>query len=116
MKATSRHSKARGELAEIRFLLAAVLHGLRVCIPWGDNQPFDFLVGRGKRFFRVQVKSCASRRHRAFRVKTSRACGRGRYTEREIDFLVAYIVPGELRSERRSARAKQEGASSLPSK
>jgi hypothetical protein len=93
MKATSRQAKARGELAEMRFLLAAALHGLIVCMPWGDNQPFDFLVGRGERFYRVQVKSCASRRHRAFRVKTSRACGRGRYTAKQIDILVAYIVP-----------------------
>ena len=89
----ARSSKSRGELAEIRFMLAAAARGFVVAKPWGDNLPFDFLVGRGKRFYRVQVKLSSARHCRGFQVNCRRSQGRRRYTARDIDFLVAYISP-----------------------
>jgi PD-(D/E)XK endonuclease len=89
----ARSPKARGELTEIRFLLAASSRGLIVAKPWGENLPFDFLVGRGKRWYRVQVKLSAARHWRGFHISSRRADGRRRYTARDIDFLVAYISP-----------------------
>ena len=86
--------KRRGELAEIRFLLAAAARGLTVAKPWGDSDPFDFLVGRDGRYLRVQVKSTTSR-HRGggqFRV-SCHPCIRRAYTPREVDIIAAYVVP-----------------------
>lgn len=85
--------KARGELAGIRFLLKAACLNLVVAKPWGDNLPFDFLVGRGKRFYRVQVKSASARHCRGYHVCCFRPGGRRAYTSRDADFLAAYIVP-----------------------
>ena len=94
MKAYPRHPKARGDLTEIRFLLMAAACGLVVCKPWGDNQPFDFLVycKRTQRTFRVQVKSGTWRHRHGYAVITKRANDQ-RYTRRDIDFVAAYVIP-----------------------
>ncbi|MBZ5688646.1 MAG: hypothetical protein LAP86_26845 [Acidobacteriia bacterium] len=39
-----RHPKARGEWAELRFMLRATELGLRVTKPWGDNSPYDLVI------------------------------------------------------------------------
>ncbi len=85
--------KARGELAEIRFLLAAASRNLVVAKPWGDNQPFDFLVGRARRFLRVQVKSASVVHCRGYHVSCFRPADRTGYTTAQIDLVAAYIVP-----------------------
>jgi|ERR1041385_572968 hypothetical protein len=86
--------KGRGELAEIRFLLAAASRGLTVAKPWGDNLPFDFLVGRDGRYLRVQVKSTTQRLGATrFAVNCDRPGRKRAYTAREIDVLVAYVFP-----------------------
>jgi hypothetical protein len=90
------HAKARGELTEIRFLLMAASCGLIVCKPWGESQPFDFIVycKRSRRFYRIQVKSSSFRRRSNYQVTTShRSAARSRYSAREIDFLAAYVIP-----------------------
>lgn len=94
MKATLRHPKARGELTEIRFLLLAAACGLIVCKPWGEIQPFDFIVycKRTKRSYRVQVKSSVDRYRNGYTVSTKRCNGRA-YGRRDIDFLAAYVIP-----------------------
>jgi len=87
--------KARGELVEIRFLLQAAARGLVVAKPWGDNLPFDFVVGRGRRWLRVQVKSTMHRVYRGYQLITMhRSKGRG-YTARDTDFLAAYVIPDD---------------------
>src|SRR5438270_6351991 len=99
MKATLRHPKARGELTEIRFLLLAASLGLIVCKPWGDSQPFDFVVycKQSRRFFRIQVKSTAFWQPRKYRVSTAGARDHQRvYTRRDIDFVAAYVVPHDV--------------------
>jgi len=85
--------KLKGELAEIRFLLQAACHGLVVAKPWGDSLPFDFLVGRASRFYRVQVKSTAARHCLGYHLCCFRPAGHRPYTRRDLDFLAAYIVP-----------------------
>src|SRR5215470_13933856 len=113
MRATLRHRKARGELAEMQFMLMAALCGLIVCKPWGDCQPFDYIVycKGSRRSYRVQVKSCtqrivsprrsskrgpkpASRRGSkgsGWAVSTKRSLGRA-YSARHTDFVVAYLM------------------------
>ena len=56
-----KHSKLRGELAELRFMTRAAELGLRVIKPWGDSARYDFVVETGGRFLRVQVKSTTSK-------------------------------------------------------
>lgn len=89
----TRPPKAQGELVEIRFLLEASLHGLVVAKPWGDNLPFDFLVGREGRYWRVQVKSTRQRHCRGYHLSCFRPGKREAYAADEIDFLVAYVEP-----------------------
>src|ERR1017187_7568281 len=76
---TAKHSKLRGELAELRFMTSAAEHGLRVIKPWGDSSRYDFVVEQTGRFLRVQVKSTSIQP----------------YTSAEIDFLAVYIVPAD---------------------
>ncbi len=86
--------KVRGELAEIKFLLAAASRGFTVAKPWGDSLPFDFLVGNNGRYLRVQVKSTRRRLGRSrYNVHCNRPSGNRPYTSRQIDVLVAYVVP-----------------------
>lgn len=85
--------KVRGELAEIRFLLEAAARGLVVAKPWGDNLPFDFVVGRGRRWFRVQVKSASTRHSRGYHLSCFRPAGHRAYRTDELEFIAAYVVP-----------------------
>lgn len=86
--------KRRGELAEIRFLFAAAARGLTVAKPWGDSDPFDFLVGRDGRYLRVQVKSTSTRHWRRGRFSVGcHPCRSRAYTPREVDIIAAYVVP-----------------------
>jgi hypothetical protein len=89
--------KARGELVEIQFLLKAASRGLVVAKPWGDTLPFDFLVGRGQRFHRVQVKSASALHCRGgYHVCCSHAANKRPYTRRHTDFLAALIIPEQV--------------------
>jgi hypothetical protein len=85
--------KSKGELAEIVFLLKAASLGLVVARPWGDNLPFDFLVGAGPPFYRVQVKSTSTRHCRGYHLSCFRPGKRDPYAATEIDFLAAHVVP-----------------------
>ena len=51
--------KQLGEIAEAEFIAKAVGMGFVVARPWGDSEPYDFIVNPKKSFifWRVQVKS-----------------------------------------------------------
>jgi PD-(D/E)XK endonuclease len=49
--------KRRGEMAEAAFVAKAVSLGFGVAKPWGDSDPFDFIVQSGGKLLKVQVKS-----------------------------------------------------------
>src|SRR5262249_5853301 len=89
-----RTSKRRGEAAEAAFLCKAACLGFEVAKPWGDSSPFDFILHTGARCWRVQVKSASEKQHRRYTVKASG--DKTPYTSKNIDFLVAYIVPENL--------------------
>jgi hypothetical protein len=95
-----RAPKARGELAEARFIAKALSLGLFVSKPFGDSLPYDFIVEAGGKLSRVQVKSawCATPRG-AFQFVASPIQNRGHrahpYRGHEIDFFVAYINPAD---------------------
>jgi hypothetical protein len=85
-------SKAKGEIGELAFLHKAASLGFGVTMTYGDNERYDFIIDSGERLWRVQVKStyCACRN--GYRTVGYRG-DRKAYTDKEIDFLVAYIGP-----------------------
>ena len=86
--------KARGEAAEAAFLAKATSLGFNVAKPWGDSEPYDFILDSGHNFYRVQVKSTQRLAESRYRVKAGG--WKNTYTTAQIDFLVAYIVPENL--------------------
>ena len=88
-----RHHKARGEWAELRFMLRATELGLRVTKPWGDNSPYDLVIETSGRFLRVQVKCTRFRRGRSYKCHLD-SNGHA-YTPDQIDFIAAYVIPAD---------------------
>lgn len=89
-------TKRRGEIAEAAFLHKAASLGFSVAKPWGESDRYDFMVDCGTRIWRVQVKSAHSS---ALNGYTFHACGnvhKNRYTRRDIDFIVGYVVPDDV--------------------
>jgi hypothetical protein len=87
--------KQLGEIAEAEFVAKAVGMGFVVAKPWGDSNPYDFIVNERRNFWRVQVKSahvvgkdgtCSFRAHDG-ELRS--------YSAEDIDALVAYAKPAE---------------------
>jgi hypothetical protein len=92
---TSRNPKRRGELAELAFIHKATSLGFAVARTYGDSQHYDFIVHSDPHFWKVQVKSSSALQDGAYMVNAIHSTN-GRYTaytDDEIDFLVAHIVP-----------------------
>ncbi len=91
--------KARGELAEARFIAKALELGIAISRPFGESSKFDFICEAGGHISRVQVKSAWMRAQKGYQVMAGPGCppssasARRRYRRDEIDFLVAYIAP-----------------------
>jgi len=86
--------KRLGEAIEAAFLARVSAFNFDVARPWGECNPFDFLVGLGPRFWRVQVKCTQRFAEGRYRVK---ATGwRDSYTPDDIDFIAAHIVPENI--------------------
>jgi hypothetical protein len=117
MKATPRFAKVRGELTEIRFLLMAAACGLIVCKPWGESQPFDFVVycKLSGRFHRVQVKLSTHWDGAKYTVNTGHSGNRRHYTAAQIDFIAAYVAP-KMQGEQTRRRGKRPTRRSAPLK
>jgi PD-(D/E)XK nuclease superfamily protein len=91
----ARTSKQVGEFFEAAFLTKAASLGFGVSKPWGESQRYDFIVDNGKQRWRVQVKATITKHCQSYVVNT-RHFWRKRpteYTNKEIDFLVAYVAP-----------------------
>lgn len=91
-------SKARGEVAEARFIAKALSLGFVVLRPFGDNQPYDFVLQSGEHMTRVQVKSAWTPfRKGVYQIMTSmgRRTRRGLrpYTVDDVDFVAVHIGP-----------------------
>ena len=90
--------KRSGEMAEAAFVVKATGLGLAVSKPWGDSERYDFVVDSGVRIWRVQVKSTGKPSLGGYEVRAiySGAKHKDHYTARDIDVLVAHIVPLNL--------------------
>jgi hypothetical protein len=92
---TRQGAKKHGELAEMAFTLKAESLGFDVAKPYGENNRYDFTVGSGQQFWKVQVKSSSLIARGRYRIHAERIW-HGQvipYTADEMDFLVVYIVP-----------------------
>jgi len=92
------NGKRRGHIAELAFMHKAAELGFGVTKPYGEVEPYDFILDSGCHLWRVQVKSTETpvKRRRSYYVQPSHcssAYGKKIYTSHEIDFLVAYVVP-----------------------
>ena len=100
-----RNPKRRGELGEIAFLQRASEKGLRVSRPFGDSDPYDFIVDNGNQRWRVQVKVTDTRHSKgSYSVKAGRRTyvkdGEeaifSPYLASEIDFLALHFAPDDM--------------------
>jgi hypothetical protein len=87
----------QGDLGEAAFIHKAIGLGFMVAKPHGHNHPYDFIVEGGSGFRSVQIKACSHIWHGLYQMCVCRhrdgaACA---YTESEIDFVAAYIIPEE---------------------
>jgi hypothetical protein len=87
------HPKRKGEVAELAFMRKAISLGYGVAKPWGDSDHYDFIINRGRVFWRIQVKSVWSTK--SFWIKTSGSDDKT-YTINDVDFLIAYIHAEDL--------------------
>ncbi|HXM21527.1 MAG TPA: group I intron-associated PD-(D/E)XK endonuclease [Terriglobales bacterium] len=87
----------QGFLGEVAFLHKAVSLGFMVAKPWGDIYRYDFIVNGGRNFWRVQVKAGTYLMDGLYQMCVRRRTGGVKiaYTESEVDFVVAYIIPEE---------------------
>jgi len=87
----------KGELAEIAFLGRATALGFIVTKPFGHAAPYDFLIERGGRALRIQVKSTWVRcQGSGYAVRVGhfdKRWGARAYRRSEIDFIAAYVAP-----------------------
>lgn len=85
--------KAAGEWVESVFLAKALALGLGVSKPFGDTQPYDFLVTRRNLPpARIQVKSAFAKRAGGCYL-VSMLQHRKPYKPADLDFFVVYIPP-----------------------
>ena len=92
--------KLQGELIELAFLHKAVSLGFAVAKPYGASERYDFIVDYrdniDRKLLRVQVKSTALLHQGCYRIWCAHSrtrYSRTPYSRRQIDFLVAYIMP-----------------------
>lgn len=87
-------SKTVGEIGELAFLYRAHLEGLSVSRPYGDNQPYDFIVDNGITLNKVQVKSALTlgpkSRYR-FKLCPGGSVNSVDYESLNVDFIIANI-------------------------
>jgi antitoxin (DNA-binding transcriptional repressor) of toxin-antitoxin stability system len=85
----------QGDLSEAGFVYKAISLKFVVARPHGNMHPYDFIVDGGGGLWRIQVKSCARLSRGFYRVRIFRRKDGAPipYTESEIDFVVAYIIP-----------------------
>jgi hypothetical protein len=90
------NTKRLGDLAEIAFLARAAELGLHLSKPFGDNDPYDWIVVNEDKILRVQVKSTyQQKRNGLYQVFCARCLRHGwmPYDSSEIDILAVHVHP-----------------------
>ena len=80
-------------MAEAAFLAKASGMGFGVAKPWGDSEPYDFIVAVRGRLWKVQVKAAFTvGQDGCYSFRTHDHALRP-YRVKDIDALVAYVAP-----------------------
>ena len=89
------HPKRLGAIAELVFALHCLACGLKVTTPFGECDPFDFIVysPRTQRMLRVQVRCGTFMQHGSYTIPLGRRHPARRYTRRHVDLVAAYVLP-----------------------
>src|SRR6266481_2760861 len=92
------NTKRCGERSEAAFLHKASSLGFGVAKPWGDSERYDFILDNGHCLLRVQIKATDTLRAQAYETRATYTVGKGRavYGPKDIDFLVAHVIPLDL--------------------
>jgi hypothetical protein len=79
----------------VAFVHKAISLGFVVAKPYGHIHRYDFIVEGGQDLWRVQVKTSIFQRKGSYQlcVRRSTHSRRLSYTESELDFVVAYVIP-----------------------
>ena len=93
-------ANVRGDIAEARFIGKAMSLGFTVLRPFGNQEPYDFVLRMGRRLTRVQVKSAWGDDGQGTYHFVSVLCRRSRrgahpYSSKEVDFIIAYVAPAD---------------------
>ena len=89
-------TKQKGNLTQLRCLSAFVQQGCTVCIPYGDNAKYDFIVDIDKKLFRVQAKTSTPKGDASFGFScrsthvNSQGCTNETYSSDDIDYFATY--------------------------
>lgn len=80
--------KRGGEFSELAFFYKAASLGFGVANPWGDSEPYDFILDSGQRLWRVQLKSASHHFNRRYDVHAKRGKDeKVMYRRADIDIL-----------------------------
>lgn len=88
------HSTAKGIIAEKKFALRCLELGIPVLTPLIDQNGFDYVIQKGDRFEKIQVKSTAvhdKRNKNSYRFTVKRGAVGFKYSEGDFDYLACYI-------------------------
>ena len=97
----SNNNKAVGTYYEQLFIAEALGRGLDVCRTVGDSLPFDVMVVKGKRQFRVQVKGtagCGKERNGLAKYQWVSAIGPSKVLNKSYDIFAGYVQHGNNES------------------
>ncbi len=86
-------AKRLGEIAEAAFLAKASGMGFGVAKPWGDSEPYDFIVAVRGRLLKVQVKAAFTAGEDGCYSFRAHDHAQRPYSAKNIDALVAYVAP-----------------------
>ena len=97
-------AKKLGEVGELAFAMRAALLGLSVARPYGESDPYDFLIDNGKRCSRVQVRCKGPQIRPLYRVPCGRRAhnpnGKAPLTvpfkKDEVHFVAIYLLGEDL--------------------
>ena len=87
-------AKDLGDYAELRFTLSAFENGFSILRPFADSRPYDYVLEKGGRFIKVQVKSCNVPISAAgrFHIGVSRGHKTKKiYTKSDTDIIAVYL-------------------------
>jgi hypothetical protein len=92
-----KHSKRRGEWAELQFMAKAAKLGLALSKPWGDLSRYDIVVETSGHFVSIQIKSTIYRMPEGCYRCSVQPSRRGKpYQPGEFDFLAVYVIAEDV--------------------